>query len=107
MHGLGGSRGNGPSFLYQSLLVGCSPRPACIHTHPRSMVHRCGEEILRKELPPKREVVMKLALTPSQHRVYARYVQVCAPHQTARGGDGGSLGWVTRQLFRVLDPPAH
>lgn len=41
-----------------------------------SVVHRCGEEILRRELPAKREAVLKLALTPTQHRVYERYVKV-------------------------------
>lgn len=40
------------------------------------MVHRCGEEILKGELPPKHEVVLKLALTPTQQKVYERYLQV-------------------------------
>jgi hypothetical protein len=40
------------------------------------VVHRCGEEILRAELPAKREAVLKLALTPAQDRVYRRYIEV-------------------------------
>ena len=40
------------------------------------VVHRCGEEILKGELPPKHEVVLKLALTPTQQKVYERYLQV-------------------------------
>jgi len=40
------------------------------------VVHRCGEEILKRELPPKHEVVLKLALTPTQQKVYERYIQV-------------------------------
>ena len=44
----------------------------------RRVVHRRGEEVLRGELPRKREVVLKLALTPTQQRVYERYIQVSA-----------------------------
>lgn len=40
------------------------------------VVHRCGEEILKRELPPKHEVVLKLALTPTQQKVYERFIQV-------------------------------
>lgn len=40
------------------------------------VVHRCGEEILRAELPAKREAVLKLALTPAQDSVYKRYIEV-------------------------------
>lgn len=41
-----------------------------------SMVHRRGEDILKEELFPKREVVLKLSLTPVQDRVYRRYLQM-------------------------------
>jgi hypothetical protein len=41
-----------------------------------SMVHRCGEGILKVDLPPKLEVVLKLSLTPTQDHVYRRYLQV-------------------------------
>lgn len=40
------------------------------------MVHRCGEGILKVDLPPKLEVVLKLSLTPTQDHVYRRYLQV-------------------------------
>ena len=57
----------------------CIPTPPATRTAchaARSVVHRCGEEILRGELPAKHEVVLKLALSPTQHRVYERYVRV-------------------------------
>ena len=60
-------------------------RPLTPH---RSVVHRRGEEILRLELPAKREAVVKLALTPAQHRVYTRFVQVLSP---------AWLGWGVRE----------
>lgn len=69
----------------------CTHAPAHTRMHtpptpdtPSRIVHRCGEEILRQELPAKREVVVKLALTPTQHAVYQRYITV--------GGMAGTAG---------------
>ncbi len=58
-------------------------------TSPPRIVHRCGEEILRKELPAKREVVVKLALTPTQHAVYQRYITVGGMARAAGAGGSG------------------
>ncbi|EFN53209.1 hypothetical protein CHLNCDRAFT_137064 [Chlorella variabilis] len=50
-------------------------RLALLHDIISRMVHRRGEEILKEELPQKREVVLKLALSPSQHKVYRRFIE--------------------------------
>jgi hypothetical protein len=54
------------------------------------MVHRRGEEILRAELPRKRELVLKLALTPAQEEVYRRYLQVGEAHRMRKCKVGSS-----------------
>ena len=62
------------------------------------MVHRRGEEILRAELPPKREVVLKLALTPTQARVYTSYVEGTAEAKCRSVfADATNLCMVSRQ----------
>lgn len=63
-----------PTWLPSSLCLTAAAPPSTVRSC--RVVHRCGEEILKRELPPKHEVVLKLALTPTQQKVYARFIQV-------------------------------
>lgn len=56
------------------------------------MVHRCGEDILRKDLPTKREAVVKLALTSTQEQVYRAYLRARWGRGWGDGCWGGAVG---------------
>lgn len=66
----------------QRLARGPTQSALCALRPLRRVVHRKGEELLRGELPPKQEHIIKLQLSYVQQSVYQAYLEV-------RGGEGG------------------
>lgn len=75
-----------------------------LHSLTDRIVHRKGEELLRAELPPRRDTILKVQLSRLQAELYAAYLQVrvvatgcglpaCAPDQSdsVQGGFQGSV----------------
>lgn len=70
------------------------------HAPPRSVVHRMGEELLRKELKAKTDFILKLALTPLQAS-RGRKVQ----RMRMTGSCQGSLSGAATPGLLQLGPP--
>eukprot|EP00301_Raphidiophrys_heterophryoidea_P001818 c10860_g1_i2.p1 GENE.c10860_g1_i2~~c10860_g1_i2.p1 ORF type:complete len:1292 (+),score=397.52 c10860_g1_i2:97-3972(+) len=58
-------------------------RAFVLHRLLESVIHRCGYEVLQRDLPPKYEYVLLVRLSPLQRRLYNHYLQSILPQDHA------------------------